>query len=396
MHKKDITKLLKIQGVLVKNIDFFENSIKIYVETKPKHHICPCCNSKTKDIHDYYEQKIQHIKIGEVQSYIILQKRRYVCKHCKKRFYENYNFLQKYFRKSNAVFETICANLKQLKNFKTIAQDNNVSIPTIIKYMHYACALNNGYNITLPQRIGIDEFKGNCNHTKYQFHIFDLDTGKTIDILESRTYDFLEKYFSKFSLQERLNVKLVSMDMYAPFKRLVKDKFPSAIIVADTFHFTRIAMNPLDDLRLNLWRNAKGKEKYYFRNIKNALMKDASRLKEREIDKLLYAFEQSPILKEAYKLTQQFLDIKKHITYEEKENAFRNWLYDAECSTISEFKSSINSLRQWHEYISNSFKYKVSNGPVEGKNNLIKTLKRISFGFKNLTNFRDRILLCEL
>ena len=49
-----------------------------------------------------------------------------------------------------------------------------------------------------------------------------------------------------------------------------------------------------------------------------------------------------------------------------------------------------------HEYISNSFKFKLSNGPVEGKNNLIKTLKRISFGFKNLRNFRNRILICEL
>ena len=81
---------------------------------------------------------------------------------------------------------------------------------------------------------------------------------------------------------------------------------------------------------------------------------------------------------------------------EEKENAFKKWLFDAECSTIKEFKSSVKTLRQWHEYISNSFKYNVSNGPVEGKNNLIKTLKRISFGFKNLTNFRSRILICEL
>lgn len=75
---------------------------------------------------------------------------------------------------------------------------------------------------------------------------------------------------------------------------------------------------------------------------------------------------------------------------------FRKWLDDAESSTIKEFKKPIKTLRQWHEYISNSFKLNLSNGPVEGKNNLIKTLKRISFGFKNLNNFRARILLCQL
>ena len=81
---------------------------------------------------------------------------------------------------------------------------------------------------------------------------------------------------------------------------------------------------------------------------------------------------------------------------EDKEKAFRKWIEDAESSTIKEFSTAVKTLRQWHEYISNSFKFKLSNGPVEGKNNLIKTLKRISFGFKNLRNFRNRILICEL
>ena len=396
MHKKDIINLLGIQEKLVKNIERTENNINIYLESNSKLHICPSCNCYTKKIHDYRIQKIQHIKVGQTQSYLYLKKRRYICKHCGKKFYESYDFLQKYFRKSNEVYNSICNDLKQLKNFKTIAQDNNVCIPTVIRYMNYSVLLNNKHLARLPKRIGIDEFKGNCNHNKYQFHIFDLDTHKTIDILESRTYDFLENYFSKFTLQERLNVEIVSMDLYSPFKRVVKDKLQHATIIADIFHFTRIAMQPLDELRLNLWRNTKSKEKKYFKNIKHALMKDISKLKEKEADKLLYAFELAPILKYAYMLKQQFLDIKKLSCFEDKEKAFRKWIEDAECSTIKEFSSAVKTLRQWHEYISNSFKFNLSNGPVEGKNNLIKTLKRISFGFKNLRNFRNRILICEL
>jgi len=114
------------------------------------------------------------------------------------------------------------------------------------------------------------------------------------------------------------------------------------------------------------------------------------------VEKLLYTFELSPILKTAYDLKQQFLDIKKCSASEEKEIKFRKWLFDAECSTIKEFKSAVSTLRQWHEYISNSFKTNFSNGPTEGKNNLIKTIKRISFGYRNLQNFRNRILLIQL
>ena len=126
MQKKNIIKLLKIQGVLVKNIEISENSIELHVETNPKYHVCPSCKCKTKHTHDYRNQKIQHINIGQLQSYIILRKRRYVCDDCGKKFYENYDFVQKYFRKSNQVFENVCNDLKKLKNLKTIAQDNHI------------------------------------------------------------------------------------------------------------------------------------------------------------------------------------------------------------------------------------------------------------------------------
>ena len=396
MQKNNIIKLLDIQGVEVKKVKEFENSLELEIETKRKMQQCPSCKYFTNKVQDYRIQRIQHIKIGKKLSYLNLKKRRYCCHHCGKKFYEEYSFLQKYFRKSNAVFESVCEDLKQLKNFKTIAQDNNICEPTVVRYMHYAFFFSNKHNFNLPERIGIDEFKGNCNSEKYQFHIFDLDTRKTIDIVKSRKYDDLETYFSSFSLEQRCRVKVVSMDLYSPFKRVIKDKFYHATIVADNFHFTKLVMHALDDLRINLWKNTKGKERKYFKNIKLTLAKDTSKLKDKEPEKLFYAFEQSPILKAAYILKQQFLDIKKFCTFEEKEKAFRKWLDDAEGSTIKEFKKPIKTLRQWHEYISNSFKLNLSNGPVEGKNNLIKTLKRISFGFRNLTNFKERIILCNL
>lgn len=396
MQKYNIIKLLGIQGVCVKNIKESENCLEINIETKRKMQQCPSCKYMTNKVHDYRIQRIQHISVGKKLTFLNLNKRRYCCHHCGKKFYEDYSFIQKYFRKSNAVFENVCEDLKTLKNFKTIAKDNNISIPTVVRYMHYNFYFSNKHNFDLPEKIGIDEFKGNCGDEKYQLHIFDLDTRKTIDIVKSRKYDDLEAYFSSFSLEQRCRVKVVSMDLYSPFKRIIKDKFYHSTIVADTFHFTKLVLQALDELRLNLWRNTQDKEKKYFKNLKLILAKDISKVKDKEADKLLYAFELSPVLKYAYQLKQQFLDIKKLNSFDEKEKAFRKWLDDAESSTIKEFKKPVKTLRQWHEYISNSFKLNISNGPVEGKNNLIKVLKRISFGFRNLTNFKERIILCSL
>ena len=189
-------------------------------------------------VHDYRIQKIQHISIGQIPSFLFFKKRRYICNHCGKKFYENYDFIQKYFRKSNSVFDNVCEDLKSLKNFKTIAKDNDLSIPTVVRYMHFCFLLSNKHNFNLPERIGIDEFKGNCGNDKYQFHIFDLDTKKTIDIVKSRRYDDLEAYFSSFSLEQRCRVKVVSMDLYSPFVNVnIKMNVFSNLIMQKNLHF---------------------------------------------------------------------------------------------------------------------------------------------------------------
>ncbi|MGJ4013329.1 transposase [Levilactobacillus brevis] len=41
----------------------------------------------------------------------------------------------------------------------------------------------------------------------------------------------------------------------------------------------------------------------------------------------------------------------------------------------------------------NSCRFSYSNGPIEGINRKIKTLKRNGYGFRNLTNFFNRIAL---
>ena len=376
MQNNCITELLNIQGVKVKDIKNNQNILEVYIETKPKLHKCPSCHYYTKHIHDYRIQKIQHVLVGSIQSYLYLNKRRYVCPHCNKRFYEDYSFIQ--------------------KNFKTIANDNKISAPTVVRFLNYKIFMDNQYSYsrTLPKHIGIDEFKGNCDGTKYLFHIFDLDTHETIDIVNGKSYDVLENYFSR--IENKSNIEIVSMDMCKLFKRIIKDKFPKAHIIADCFHFTRLVMNSLDELRLNIWRTTKGNDRKYFRWLKLSLMKDISKATQEDADKLLQAFEHSPILKYAYNLKNEFLKIKVLNTFEEKEQAFRKWLDKAESSTIKEFKKCISTLREWHEYISNYFKFNFSNGPTEGKNNLIKVIKRISFGFRNFNNFRNRILILNL
>jgi len=47
-------------------------------------------------------------------------------------------------------------------------------------------------------------------------------------------------------------------------------------------------------------------------------------------------------------------------------------------------------MKRYREYMINSVKYEYSNGPLEGFNNKIKLVKRVSYGYNSFDNFRLR------
>ena len=65
-------------------------------------------------------------------------------------------------------------------------------------------------------------------------------------------------------------------------------------------------------------------------------------------------------------------------------------------NNVSEYmKTSIKTLKGYVNYIKNTFVTGYHNGYVEGNNNFIKVLKRISFGFRSFTRFKARIMICK-
>jgi hypothetical protein len=59
----------------------------------------------------------------------------------------------------------------------------------------------------------------------------------------------------------------------------------------------------------------------------------------------------------------------------------------------AEVRSLGRTLRRWHHQIVAWHRSRVSNGPTEAANNLIKRIKRIGFGFRRFAHYRLRVLL---
>ncbi|MFE3575778.1 transposase [Lysinibacillus sp. NPDC059133] len=46
-------------------------------------------------------------------------------------------------------------------------------------------------------------------------------------------------------------------------------------------------------------------------------------------------------------------------------------------------KTSLSTLREYEPFIKHTFQYSYTNGGLEGKNNLIKVIKGIAFGYRS-------------
>lgn len=402
MHINYIKKLLKIQANNLifdeKLTNFSGNVFSIYISKKVTEHSCPCCNHITKRIKDHRIQKIKHTPINGYQTFLFLKKTRLLCSNCGKCFYMNYNdIVHPGFRCSNQLFNTIISDLQNTSmNINDVAKRNFISPGVVTRYLYFFSYLMQWENITsLPKHIGIDEFKGNCDKSKYLFHIYDLDTSKTVTILKSRKFSDLIDFFN--SIQNRDEVELVTMDLYDSFRNAITSKFKNATIVADRFHYTRIVARALDELRLSIWRKSQGLEKKYFKGLKLSLLKDIEKVNPNTVlkleEKLNYSFELSSELKYGYQLYQSFLRIKDSTSYEEKSKLFKDWLSEALGSTLTTFESAAQTLLKWNKEILNSFHTSYTNSSTEGKNNKIKVIKRIGFGYRKLSTLKHLIML---
>ena len=390
MHNNNILNLLNLQGVILKKDLYSKNLIELWLEYPTKEHICPSCNSPTSRVHDYYTRSFNHIMVGKRTTKIYYKQRRYVCMHCGKRFAEMNSFIQKFFRHSNDVVNNVFDDLTSIKNLSQIGNDNNMSSQNVSRLMNKFMPIFHN-TTSLPEAIGIDEFKGNSGGNKFQVVITNLKTHKVIDVISARSEDALYNFFRKISNPK--DVKLVAMDLSLFFKKIITDCLPNAKIIADTFHFTRLMHWALDNVRKDVQKGLPKDMRIYFKRSRSVLHKRINNLNPDEYNQLTNMLDYNENRRWAYSIVQNLFEIIDEKNPDKKVSLFREFMTYASNCDLPEFNKHIQTFFKWHKYIINSFYTNFSNGITEGLNTKIKTLKRVSFGFRNFQNFRLRILM---
>jgi len=240
------------------------------------------------------------------------------------------------------------------------------------------------------RRIGIDEFAFKKGHKDFIVILVDLDRNEIIEILEERGKDFLRCYFEGLGETVCARVEDYCSDMWGPFQDLAKELFPNATVHIDRFHWTVHLNKVLDNFRKQLRRE--NKDESAFKNLKWKLIKRHENLNKTEKKDLQEAFKIAPELEEVYEMRNTFQAIfDTDFSYDFAVSQVDLWIEHAAFLKNKYLDKFVELFGRHRNNILNYFKNRISSAAVEGKNNLLRTIKRFTFNMSNFQNFRRRV-----
>lgn len=382
-----------------------ENECLLFVDLLPNQKFCPYCNESFTKIKEYKTKTIKVLPIAGKNTFIEYRLPRYYCKHCKKTYTHSLIDTEKSLSKD--LINNIMIDFSNMLSFSHIASKYNITTTQAISIFDKYCP---NLRVPISEAICIDEFSNTRKSMdKYACMLVDFKTHKIIDIIKNRTLPYLREYFHKQPLSLRDNVKYIITDMYDGYITIAKEFFHNATIAIDPFHYIRYFTDAVQTIRRNLIKSrpnlidASWMGKHWRLlttnpdNIPNEKMILPSGMTISYRDRIIKFVKQDDDLNYAYWLLQNFYTTYKKLNYESATTFIEMIINNMLSSSSYELQQCGLTWLNYKEYIINSFiKYngvRLSNGPIEGINSRIKTLKKLYCGYRSKTRFYNRVIL---
>ena len=236
---------------------------------------CPNCGCVNRDFsivkNGTRTSRITLNPVSGLPAFIKLRKQRFFCRECSHSFTAdttsivNLNgFISKNVK--NEIKVKACETVSE----SYIAKEMNVSVHTVRRVVNEtADSLRIKPLNELPEHMCWDEFKSVASaEASMSFTYCDSITHQLVDVVQDRKMENLVRYFNQFPLQTRLNVKTISIDMYAPYIEVIKRLFPKAKIIIDPFHIIQALNRELNKTRTRKMNQVRYKDRRLYNKLK--------------------------------------------------------------------------------------------------------------------------------
>jgi len=359
--------------------------------------ICPRCRKVSEDIHQYKYRCVRDVSCFESKVYLVFDIRRFRCPKCHKVFTESLDsisFNQRYTRRFEYMVYRECLG----QTFQDVARKLDMNWHTVERLFYEKACEQFQYSAKqFPQILGIDEISNRKGHKQYLLVISDLQRNCVIDVLPDRLKETLVKWFCSLPAWARENICVVSIDLWEPYKQAIQEALPHAEIVADRYHVMKNLNSVLDKAQRAMLQVLKrlpiNDITSTLKGFRWVLLKNQDNLDADEKHKLASVYSLSPLLGKLHQLKERFRSIFEHITDRKQAERFlQAWVCEVKQFGCEKLFPFVKTLERWWDHILNYFNQGITNGAVEGINNRVKLIKRRGYGYRNVTNFRNRII----
>lgn len=255
-------------------------------------------------------------------------------------------------------------------------------------------------------QVGFDEtvMSPSKRHRRRRFITAAVDVvdGRIIDIFEGRNAADLQAWLGAQPVDWVRQISVVSVDPHEGYRCAVTsfELLADVTVVVDPFHIVRLANAAVTKCRQRIQqatlehRGWKGDPLY---GIRKLLLMGAEHLDEQGWERLYQALRDGDLdgqVQDAWVAKEYVRDIYLTDDPDEAKAALDraiDWCSDPAAGP--ELRTLAKTLRRWRNEILAHHSTGASNGKVEAANLTIKQVKRSGRGFRNLHNYRHRILL---
>jgi transposase len=384
-----ITVELGLPELRVRDEEETAYGIRVRVEYRERAAECPHCGERTTRVHSRRLQVKRDRRLWDKPVYLVLSKRRFRCLSCGKVFTEP-DIVFGARKRTSRRFRSYLGREALDQPVRHVAKKEGVG-ETLVRgcVTEEARRLLHARVSPRPTMVlGLDEFSIRKGQV-YDTATVDLEHKEVMGVVSGHRRQEVAAFFT--ALPHAEEARVVVMDMHEPFRQAVALCLPQARVVVDKFHVLLHVHRALDQVRTGL-EPRQGKRGELFR-ARYLLLRAAERLTPESRAKLMALLGRYPQLRRAWLLKGSFRAWYRSRDREAAEARLTQWEKSVREQGPAPFQALFPMLRLWRQEILNYFDHPYTNGFLEGKNNRIKVIKRMAYGYRNPTNFRYRILL---
>jgi transposase len=253
--------------------------------------------------------------------------------------------------------------------------------------------------------LGLDETlfcrAGRWRSQQWCTSIVDVGPGaRLLDVVAGRNATAPAAWIDAQPEAWRAGVRYGVLDLSGPYRKVFTDALAHAIQVADPFHLVKLANHKLDECRRRVQNDTfghRGRKDDPLYRARRLLTKAHERLDDAGDTRLVGLLDAGDPRGEvrtawhAKEVVRSIYDLDDPALARDFVTQLGRDLQDEDCPP--EVRSLGRTLQRWLDQIVAWHHARVTNGPTEAINNLIKRIKRIGFGFRRLAHYRIRVLL---